>query len=287
MNSSAWLDWIRPSSTRHLPYEWVSMISMNWNLVWRVTMVRAMACMCPSTGVVVSKNHLYWSVAIGRSAGGGDDGGPGRLVQEGPAVVHEDASREGDHRGPGGPELLDEVVGRHLGLEHVAAGEHVDRGVAILGPGVDRQMRLGDDDDSADAKRVELVKDNVDDGGLSPLGRLHHGRLHGVQTVKGFRVAVEQLEQQVTPQCLHSFPPPRFCPAFFLLAGFFCTVGLFFFHCKEKMGFWATPAAPRALSDGSTRALARRPRALARRPRARRAAPRATFRLRSWAEPLR
>src|SRR6267378_178703 len=201
------------------------MISMNWNLVWRVTMVRAMACMCPSTGVVVSKNHLYWSVAIGRSAGGGDDGGPGRLVQEGPAVVHEDAALELDHRGPGGPELLD-------------------------------------------------------DGGLSPLGRLHHGRLHGVQTVKGFRVAVEQLEQQVTPQCLHSFPPPRFCPAFFLLAGFFCTVGLFFFHCKEKMGFWATPAAPRALSDGSTRALARR-------PRARRAAPRATFRLRSWAEPLR
>ena len=64
MNSSAWLDWIRPSSTRHLPYEWVSMISMNWNLVCRVTMVRAMACMCPSTGVVVSKNHLYWSVAM-------------------------------------------------------------------------------------------------------------------------------------------------------------------------------------------------------------------------------
>jgi hypothetical protein len=199
-------------------------------------------------------------------------------VQEGPAVVHEDAALELDHRGPGGPELLDEIVGRHVGLEHVAAGEHVHRGVAVLGPGVNRQVRLGDDDDSADAKRVELVKDDVDDGGLSPLGRLHHGRLHGVQTVQGFRVAVEQLEQQVTPQCLHSFPPPRFCPAFFLLAGFFCTVGLFFFHCKEKMGFWAAPAAPRALSDGST---------LARRPRARRAAPRATFRLRSWAEPLR
>src|SRR5258705_11599612 len=106
MNSSAWLDWIRPSSTRHLPYEWVSMISMNWNLVWRVTMVRAMACMCPSTGVVVSKNHLYWSVAIGRSAGGGDDGGPGRLVQEGPGEDHADAPLGRHHRGPGGPPLL-------------------------------------------------------------------------------------------------------------------------------------------------------------------------------------
>src|SRR6185436_14972255 len=69
MNSSAWLDWIRPSSTRHLPYEWVFMISMNWNLVCRVTMVRAMGCMWFSTGVVVSKNHLYWGVAIGDQPG--------------------------------------------------------------------------------------------------------------------------------------------------------------------------------------------------------------------------
>src|SRR5260370_39123210 len=110
--------------------------------------------MWPATGVVVSKTRVYWSVPIGRSAGGGDDGSTGRLVQEGPAVVHEDAALELDHRGPGGPELLDEIVGRHVGLEHGAAGEHGHRGVAGLGPGVDRQVRLGDDDDSADAKRA-------------------------------------------------------------------------------------------------------------------------------------
>ena len=52
-----------PVEHQHLPYEWVSMISMNWNLVCGSTMVRAMACMWPSTGVVVSKNHLYWSGA--------------------------------------------------------------------------------------------------------------------------------------------------------------------------------------------------------------------------------
>ena len=34
------------------------MISMNWNFVCRVVIVRAMACMCPSTGVVVSKKPL-------------------------------------------------------------------------------------------------------------------------------------------------------------------------------------------------------------------------------------
>jgi hypothetical protein len=74
--------------------------------------------MCPSTGVVVSKNHLYWGVAIAAVglAGSGDDGGPGGLVEQRPAVVHEDAALELDHRGPGGPELLDEVVGCHLGL---------------------------------------------------------------------------------------------------------------------------------------------------------------------------
>src|ERR1700755_2160334 len=123
MNSSAWLDWIRPSSTRHLPYECVSMISMNWNLVWRVTMVRAMACMCPSTGVVVSKNHLYWEMAISGRSARADDGRAGRRVPERPAVIHEDAALELYHRGPGGPELLHEIVGRHLGLEHLATGE--------------------------------------------------------------------------------------------------------------------------------------------------------------------
>ncbi len=34
------------------------MISMCWNFVFRAVMVRAIAWTCPSTGVVVSKNHL-------------------------------------------------------------------------------------------------------------------------------------------------------------------------------------------------------------------------------------
>ncbi len=35
------------------------MISTCWNLVCASTTVRLMACMWPSAGVVVSKNHLY------------------------------------------------------------------------------------------------------------------------------------------------------------------------------------------------------------------------------------
>jgi hypothetical protein len=120
-----------------------------------------------------------------------------------------DAALELDDGGPGGPELLDQVVGRRLGLEHVAAGEDVHRSEAVFGPRVDGEVRLGDDDNAADAKRVELVKHDVDDGGLGALRRLHHGRLHGLKAVERFRVAVEQFEQQVSPQCLHSFPPLR------------------------------------------------------------------------------
>jgi hypothetical protein len=154
-------------------------------------------------------------------------------------MVHEDAALELHHGRPGGPELLHEVVRGHLGLEDVAAGEDVDGGVAILRPRVNRQVRLGDDDDSADAERVELVKHDVDDGGLSPLGRFHHGRLHGVQTVDGLCVAVEQLEQQVTPQCLHPFPPPQVLVRFlrqFSTCRIFLHCGAIFFPLQEKNG---------------------------------------------------
>jgi hypothetical protein len=123
--------------------------------------------------------------------------------------LEEDAALELDHGGAGRPQLLDEIVGGRLRLEDIAAGEHVDGGVAILRPGVDGEVRFGNDDDAADAERIELVEHHVHDGRLRALGRLDHGRLHGLEAVERLRVAVEQLEQQVSPQCLHSFPPLR------------------------------------------------------------------------------
>src|SRR5262249_14700744 len=100
-----------------------------------------------------------------------------------------------------------------------------DGGVAILRPRVDGEVRLGDDDDAADSERVELVKYHVHDGGLRALGRLDHRRLHGFKAVERFCVAIEQLEQQVSSQCLHSLPP---FPSSLARAKFCCR----FFECR-------------------------------------------------------
>jgi len=103
----------------------------------------------------------------------------GRIVDlSGPRPGHPNASYgiyeatlQLDDRRPLRPELLDQIVGRHARLEHFAAGEDVDRRVPVLWPGVNGQVRFGDDDDATDAERVELVEDHVDDGGLGPLCR--------------------------------------------------------------------------------------------------------------------
>src|SRR5438552_17469219 len=49
------------------------------------------------------------------------------------------------------PEQLLEVVRCDVGLEHVAAGENVHGGVPMLGPCVNREVRLGNHDNSAHA----------------------------------------------------------------------------------------------------------------------------------------
>jgi hypothetical protein len=97
-------------------------------------------------------------------------------------------------------------------------------------------------------ERIELVENHVHDGRLRALGRLDHGRLHGLELFERLRVAVEQLEQQVSPQCLHSFPPSPFfrSPAKFC-EHVYLNVGPMFLACKEKM---ASPGK-NGLSDGS------------------------------------
>src|SRR5206468_2423121 len=111
---------------------------------------------------------------------------------------------------------------------------------------------------------VELVKDHVDDGGLRALRRFHHGRLHDIQTVDGLWVAVEQLEQQVSPQCLHSFPPPPgiSSPKFF--GENFASLWRIFFAIARKKwaaaAFFAAPdAAARAGGAPRSDALPARP----------------------------
>jgi hypothetical protein len=69
-------------------------------------------------------------------------------------------------------------------------------------------MGLGDDHDAADAEGVELVKDDVDDGGVGPLRGFDQSGLHVLEVVDGVGIAIEQLDQQVPTQRVQSVPPP-------------------------------------------------------------------------------
>src|SRR5206468_4228621 len=163
-----------------------------------------------------------------------------------------DAALELDHGGPGRPQLLDEIVGGRLRLEDIAAGEHVDGGVAVFRPSVNGEVRLGNNDDATDAERIELVENHIHDGRLRTLGRLDHGRLHGLEAVERFRVAVEQLEQQVSPQCLHSLPPFRSSLARKNSASMFFECRAMFLALQGKNGL--SDGSPRSREHGPGRA---------------------------------
>lgn len=82
-------------------------------------------------------------------------------------------------------------------IEHVAAGEHVDRGIAVLRPGMDRQVRFGDHHHAGDADRAELVERRGDDGGVGLAGGLEHAFLDPLDIVEALVDAVEQLDDQL------------------------------------------------------------------------------------------
>src|SRR2546430_14235362 len=145
-----------------------------------------------------------------------------------------------------------------------SAREDVDGCISVLGPRVDGEMGLGNDDDTADAEGVELVEDDVTDGGLGSLRRLDQGFLHPLEVVDHVRVAIEQLDQQVPSQGVQSSGPPfsdpviyRTSPAtrgsrrrltkkFLVYIKTCFTVWPAFFDCKKK-------TRSRALSDPRTK----------------------------------
>src|SRR3569832_678060 len=102
-----------------------------------------------------------------------------------------------DYRALTGAELLGEVSIGGLTVEYLAAGEDINRGIAELRPGVDREMRLGDDDYSRDSYRIELVEHNLDDGGTRALRRFNHDVFNPLQIVKALTVAVKQIHDDL------------------------------------------------------------------------------------------
>src|SRR2546430_1983151 len=145
-----------------------------------------------------------------------------------------------------------------------SAREDVDGCISVLGPRVDGEMGLGNDDDAADAEGVELVEDDVDDGGLGSLRRLDQGFLHRLEVVDHVGVAIEQLDQQVPSQGVQSSGPPfsdpviyRTSPAtrgsrrrltkkFLVYIKTCFTVWPAFFDCKKKRALERSPIAGRS-----------------------------------------
>ena len=82
----------------------------------------------------------------------------------------------------------------------VAAGEEVDRGLAPLGPGVDRQVRLGDDDDARDPLRREPVEVDAEDVRPHRGDGVDERRLDDGGVVERRERGSGEVEEEVSPE---------------------------------------------------------------------------------------
>ena len=96
-----------------------------------------------------------------------------------------------------GFEFLDHKIVRAPGINFGATRIDIDRGVIVFGPGVDGEMRFGDDDDTGDAMRIKRVEDSIDDSGPGMFGGVHHDRFDFMHVVQHFGVAIIKFDQQV------------------------------------------------------------------------------------------
>src|SRR5262249_55234078 len=96
-------------------------------------------------------------------------------------------------------EELEPIFGHAL----VAACEDIDCGVTVLGPRVNAQMRLGDDDHAADAVRIEPMKYRVHEGRARRECRILHASTDGRDVVEDPSIAIEEFGEEVATQIAH------------------------------------------------------------------------------------
>jgi hypothetical protein len=77
-----------------------------------------------------------------------------------------------------GTEFFDGIKHGFLGIEGIATSIKIQSPVAILWPGMGRNMGLGDDDNSADSVRWKPVDGNRPDLGSGDLGDLDENLLY-------------------------------------------------------------------------------------------------------------
>src|SRR5690606_12399943 len=113
-----------------------------------------------------------------------------RLAAEDPAL---DFGRRGVLRF----EASNEVVTGLPRIDRLAAGKDINRCETDLWPRVDREMRLGDHHDAADALRTKLVKRDLPHLGARLQSGLDHDPLHRLPVVEQLRVTSKGLAQNV------------------------------------------------------------------------------------------
>src|SRR4030042_6616576 len=134
MNSSISLDWIFPSRRRHLPKLPVLITCTDWNFVFPEYITSSSLCICTKLGFIGSRNHLLGSSSsILLTHCPGDQIPPLKLYNRGVLAL----------------QGLYQFFHRYLRFYRITAGKDVQGGIAVLGPGVYRQMGFGDNNGAA------------------------------------------------------------------------------------------------------------------------------------------
>ena len=89
-----------------------------------------------------------------------------------------------------GTDARDDHIGGFFRLNGCATGKNIGGGVAVFGPGMNCNMRLSDNDRSADTARIELVKRITENGGTALVGSIEQDIPQSVDIVKKYPVAV-------------------------------------------------------------------------------------------------
>lgn len=99
-----------------------------------------------------------------------------------------------------GFELFRREIVSPPGIDLCSAGKNVDGRVIVLGPGVDREMRFGDHDDSGNSVRVKGMKNDIDDPCPRVLGGINHDRFDFMDIIQNFGIAVVKFDEQMPPE---------------------------------------------------------------------------------------
>lgn len=103
---------------------------------------------------------------------------------------------------PTGTERNGQVFDRLTGLS-AAAGVQINRCIAMFGPRVNRQMGLGDEQQSGDTLRLKLMKLRMQDDAACGFGSLAHGLVDLCGVVENLCIAPVQVCEQMGSKCLH------------------------------------------------------------------------------------